>query len=70
LQRAQGDVEIRDVRPRAVVAPAVDELADEEVRLLLLQGAVEVAGAGEALRGDAERPLQGAEIRGEEGFDE
>src|SRR5512139_393873 len=70
LQRPDRDVQIRDVRAGVVVAPAVDELADEEIRRLLLQRPVKVAGRVEALRRDAELAVEGAEVGVEGGFDQ
>ena len=62
LQRAQRHVQIGNVRPRVVVAPAVDELAHEEIRLLFLEGTMQIARRGKALGSDTQRPVERSEI--------
>ena len=70
LQRPDRDVEIRDVRASVVVAPALDELPDEEIWRLLLQRPMKVAGRVETLGRNAEFLIQGTEIGVEGGFDQ
>src|SRR5512139_1037202 len=70
LQGPDRDVQVRDIRAGVVVAPAVDEFPDEEIRRLLLQRPVKVAGRGETLGLDAELPVQRAEVGVEGGFDQ
>lgn len=70
LEGPQGHVQIGDRVARVVVAPGIDELPHEEIRHLLLQGAVEVAGGVETLRRDAQFLVQVREVDGEGGGDQ
>lgn len=70
LQGADRDVQVGDVCAGVVVAPAVNELPDEEIGRLFLQGPVKSAGRVETLRRNAKFLIQGAEIGVEGGFDQ